>query len=161
MLRVTNYSEILFLAVLVLTLAAVGKSVKRFTINIVSIALIGFAVKILLGFASIKITPTEEWVVGPVSRALSHWMYVPLDRVLWGNCAFVILIVLIAYFTTTTPRIKTILLPIIGYLGIFLWEVRLVTDVNTTRQLLIGAMLVVLMITRPQGFLGKPRVEVL
>ena len=88
-------------------------------------------------------------------------MYVPLDRVLWGNCAFVILIVLIAYFTTTTPRIKTILLPIIGYLGIFLWEVRLVTDVNTTRQLLIGAMLVVLMITRPQGFLGKPRVEVL
>jgi hypothetical protein len=53
------------------------------------------------------------------------------------------------------------LLPVIGYLGIFLWEVRLVTDVNTTRQLLIGAMLVVLMITRPQGFLGKARVEVL
>ena len=160
-LRVTNYSEILFLAVLVLTLAAVGKSVKRFTINIVGIAIIGFAVKILLGAASIKTTPTKDWVVGPVSRALSHWMYVPLDRVLWGNCAFVILIVLIAYFTTTTPRIKTILLPIIGYLGIFLWEVRLVTDVNTTRQLLIGAMLVVLMITRPQGFLGKARVEVL
>jgi ABC-type branched-subunit amino acid transport system permease subunit len=160
-LRVTNYSEILFLAVLVLTLAAVGKSVKRFTINIVGIALIGFLVKILLGAASIKTTPTKEWVVGPVSRALSHWMYVPLDRVLWGNCAFVILIVLIAYFTTTTPRIKSILLPVIGYLGIFLWEVRLVTDVNTTRQLLIGAMLVVLMITRPQGFLGKARVEVL
>ncbi|TSA54955.1 MAG: branched-chain amino acid ABC transporter permease [Actinobacteria bacterium] len=160
-LRVANYSEILFLAVLVLTLGSISKTLKRFAINIVGVVLIGFVVKVLLSAASIKTTPTKEWVVGPISRALSHWMYVPLDRVLWGNSVFVLLIVLIAYFTTTTPRIKIFLLPIIGYLGIFLWEVRLVTDVNTTRQLLIGAMLVVLMITRPQGFLGKARVEVL
>ena len=160
-LRVTNYSEILFLVILVLTVAAVGKTVKRFAINILAIIVFGFVVKLILGAASIKTTPPKEWVVGPVSRALSHWMYVPLDRNLWGNTAFVLLIVLVAYFTTAAPRIKAILLPILGYLGIFLWEVRLITDVNTTRQLLIGALLVVLMIVRPQGFLGKARVEVL
>ena len=160
-LRVTNYSEILFLVVLVLTVAAVGKTLKRFVINILAVVVIGFVVKLILAAAVIKTTPTKEWVVGPVSRALSHWMYVPLDRNLWGNCAFVLLLVLVAYFTTTTSRIKSILLPILGYCGIFLWEVRLITDVNTTRQLLIGAMLVVLMIVRPQGFLGKARVEVL
>ena len=142
-------------------MAAVGKTLKRFVINILAVVVIGFVVKLILAAAVIKTTPTKEWVVGPVSRALSHWMYVPLDRNLWGNCAFVLLLVLVAYFTTTTSRIKSILLPILGYCGIFLWEVRLITDVNTTRQLLIGAMLVVLMIVRPQGFLGKARVEVL
>jgi ABC-type branched-subunit amino acid transport system permease subunit len=32
---------------------------------------------------------------------------------------------------------------------------------SITRQLLVGALLVVLMATRPQGIFGKPRVEVL
>ena len=54
-----------------------------------------------------------------------------------------------------------IALPIIGYLAIFLWEVRLIANPSVTRQLIIGALLIVLMIVRPQGFLGKARVEVL
>ena len=75
---------------------------------------------------------------------------------MWGA-----LVALVAYYSIAREKIKPLLLPLIAYISIFLWEDRLVADANTTRQLIIGAMLVVLMIVRPQGFLGKARVEVL
>ena len=75
--------------------------------------------------------------------------------------AFIALIALVAYYSIAHEAIKPWLLPFIAYIAIFLWEDRLVADASTTRQLIIGAMLVVMMIVRPQGFLGKARVEVL
>jgi ABC-type branched-subunit amino acid transport system permease subunit len=46
------------------------------------------------------------------------------------------------------------------YLADFVWENRLVFQPSITRQLLFGAILIVLMVVRPHGLLGKPRVEV-
>jgi ABC-type branched-subunit amino acid transport system permease subunit len=46
------------------------------------------------------------------------------------------------------------------YLGVFGWETRLVLEPAATRILIVGATLVVLMIVRPQGLLGKPEVRV-
>jgi ABC-type branched-subunit amino acid transport system permease subunit len=46
------------------------------------------------------------------------------------------------------------------YLFIFAWETRLATEPAVTRVLVIGVTLVVLMIARPQGLLGKLRVEI-
>jgi ABC-type branched-subunit amino acid transport system permease subunit len=46
------------------------------------------------------------------------------------------------------------------YLLAFAWETRLATEPAATRILVVGIVLVVLMITRPQGLLGKPRVEI-
>jgi len=45
------------------------------------------------------------------------------------------------------------------YLAAFVWENRLVDEPSITRQLLLGALLIVVMISRPQGLLGTPRVE--
>jgi ABC-type branched-subunit amino acid transport system permease subunit len=41
------------------------------------------------------------------------------------------------------------------------WESRLASEPSVTRQLLLGAILVVMMNARPHGLLGRPRVEVL
>jgi len=41
------------------------------------------------------------------------------------------------------------------------WENVLAPNPATTALILFGAMLVVLMTTRPQGLLGTPRVEVM
>jgi ABC-type branched-subunit amino acid transport system permease subunit len=101
------------------------------------------------------------WASGELGRILGHWLFVPENRLLWGNTSFVLLIALIAYLTQATPRVKQVLLPIVAFLGIFLWEVRLIQEPSVTRQLIIGSMLIVLMVTRPQGFLGRARVEVL
>ena len=55
---------------------------------------------------------------------------------------------------------RTILLVPTMYLAAFVWETRLVTEPSITRQLMIGAILIVMMIARPQGLLGQRRVEV-
>ena len=46
------------------------------------------------------------------------------------------------------------------YLGILVWENRLVFEPSLTRQFVFGALLVVMMAARPQGLLGKRRVEI-
>jgi ABC-type branched-subunit amino acid transport system permease subunit len=47
------------------------------------------------------------------------------------------------------------------WLAAFVWETRLVEDApGPTRFLLLGVILVVVMSARPQGLLGRPRVEI-
>ena len=46
------------------------------------------------------------------------------------------------------------------YLASFVWETRLVVQPSITRQIMIGAILIVMMNARPQGLLGQRRVEV-
>jgi len=160
-LRVQNYSEFLFLAVLIITLRALSKNWKRFAINVLSIVAIGFVMRALLALLNTSLTPSTTWAIAPVSKVLKFWLVLPEHRIAWGNIAFVLLIAGIAYFSIAGEAIKLILLPVIAYVAIFLWEDRLVADPNVTRQLMVGMMLIVLMIIRPQGFLGKTRVEVL
>jgi ABC-type branched-subunit amino acid transport system permease subunit len=45
------------------------------------------------------------------------------------------------------------------YLAAFVWENRLIIEPTTTRLILFGALLVVMMVARPQGLLGRMRVE--
>ena len=57
-------------------------------------------------------------------------------------------------------RTRTLLLVPTLYLAACVWEARLAAQPSITRQLLIGAILIVLMNARPQGLLGSRRVEV-
>jgi ABC-type branched-subunit amino acid transport system permease subunit len=58
-----------------------------------------------------------------------------------------------------SSRWRTILLPPILCLASFVWESTLVTQPSVTRQIMIGAILIVMMNARPQGLLGQRRVE--
>lgn len=160
-LRVPEYSEILFITVLVLALIALSKSVKRFLASIAALLLTGLVGLFIFQLFGVKRALDETWAIGPVSKIMKDWLFVPENQIFWGNISFVLLIAAIAYYTTASKKIKMIALPIIGYLAIFLWEVRLIANPSATRQLIIGSILIVLMIVRPQGFLGKARVEVL
>jgi branched-chain amino acid transport system permease protein len=160
-LRVPEYSEILFITVLVLTMIALTKKVKNFLISVSALLLTGLIALSLFQLIGVKRAIDETWAIGPISKVMKDWLFVPENQILWGNISFVLLVAAIAYYTTASKKIKMIALPIIGYLAIFLWEVRLIANPSVTRQLIIGALLIVLMIVRPQGFLGKARVEVL
>ena len=46
------------------------------------------------------------------------------------------------------------------YLGAFVWENVLAQKPEVTRFVLLGALLVGVMTTRPQGILGQSRVEI-
>jgi ABC-type branched-subunit amino acid transport system permease subunit len=77
-----------------------------------------------------------------------------------GNFGFVVLICLALTLVQVKGRWRTILLVPTIYLAAFVWETRLVNEPSITRQLMIGAILIVMMISRPQGLLGQRRVEV-
>ena len=66
---------------------------------------------------------------------------------------------LLVALVQVSRRWRTILLPPAICLASFVWETRLVTEPAITRQLMIGAILIVMMNARPQGLLGARRVE--
>jgi ABC-type branched-subunit amino acid transport system permease subunit len=46
------------------------------------------------------------------------------------------------------------------YLAAFVWENLLIDQPSVTRLILFGALLITLMVVRPQGLLGTSRVEI-
>ena len=46
------------------------------------------------------------------------------------------------------------------YLGAFVWENVLLVQPESTRYIILGALLVAMMVARPQGLLGEKRVEI-
>jgi ABC-type branched-subunit amino acid transport system permease subunit len=102
-------------------------------------------------------------VGGELGRLLDHWIPVPgnpATQMTVGNWAFVLLIVLILVLTIVCPLYRNLLLPVVLYLSAFVWDVRLSTEPSTTRLIMIGVILIVLMNARPQGLVGQTRVEI-
>ena len=97
---------------------------------------------------------------GWIASALRDWVIVPVNPRAPGNWGFVLLICLLVALVQVNARWRTILLVPVIYLASFVWETRLVVEPSITRQLMIGAILIVMMNARPQGLLGQRRVEV-
>jgi branched-chain amino acid transport system permease protein len=97
---------------------------------------------------------------GWIASAVHNWVIVPNNPTTAGNIGFVVLIGLLIALVQVHGRPRTILLPPTLFLAVCVWEGRLVSEPAITRQLLIGAILIVMMNARPQGILGSRRVEV-
>ncbi len=91
---------------------------------------------------------------------LHNWVIVPRNPTTFGNVGFVALIVMIIGLVQLRGRWRAMLLVPTLYLATCVWEARLVEVPAITRQILIGAILIVMMNARPQGLLGQRRVEV-
>ena len=104
---------------------------------------------------------TDGWL----AVVLRHWLVLPKNtyevadfRI--GNVAFVSLVVLVLALTVVQGWWRYVLLVPTIWTAAFVWETRLIEDSPTTRPLLLGVVLIVLMAVRPQGLFGKPRVEI-
>ena len=97
---------------------------------------------------------------------IRHWLALPGDTYQTGmrapfNIALVGLIVLVLVLTLLDGWKRDVLMVPTIWLAGFVWETRLVLEASgPTRLLLLGVILIVVMIARPQGLLGKPRVEI-
>jgi len=160
-LRFPDYSNWLFFIVLIIAVVTTLKSWKLIAAVFASMIAVGFAANAIFLALGVPYLTTPEWTEGPLAPILGAWVFMPEDRMLYGNVAFVLLVIAIAWMTTRSRRTRLIALPFVLWLAIFTWEVRLLLEPSVTRQLLIGALLIVLMAARPQGIFGKPRVEVL
>jgi ABC-type branched-subunit amino acid transport system permease subunit len=103
---------------------------------------------------------------GRLGWLIRHWLALPDGTYETGtkvpfNIALVGLIALILCLTLLDGWKRDVLLVPTIWLAGFVWETRLVLEVSgPTRLLLLGAILIIVMTARPQGLLGKPRVEI-
>ena len=110
-----------------------------------------------LAVAGINLLPRSSGLAGLTGAIVPH-----LERsASFGNVAFLATVAGGLTLTTMTARWRPIIGGVVAYLGMLAWENRLAEQGSITRQLLVGAALVAIMASRPQGIFGTKRVEVL
>jgi branched-chain amino acid transport system permease protein len=120
----------------------------------------GFAVRAVVGAID------ESWTVGAppdsdsVTRFLDAWIVLPANPGDARTFAYVALIALVLLATTVKGVWRWIVLVPTLYLAAFVWENVMSAQPDVTRFVLLGAMLVGVMVTRPSGLLGERRVEI-
>jgi ABC-type branched-subunit amino acid transport system permease subunit len=119
------------------------------------------------GTAGLLVTgPTEFGRGGWMGWLIRHWLALPGGTYETGtqtpfNVAFVVVIALVLGLTLLRGWKRDVLLIPTIWLAAFAWETRLVSEGSgPTRLLLLGITLIVVVSARPQGLLGKPRVEI-
>jgi hypothetical protein len=111
--------------------------------------------------AAVSISSGFERASQSFGVLVQRWILLPNDPIFAGNIAYVLLVPALLGWARTKPgRRRTLLLVPLMYLLTFVWETRLSAEPAITRLLLIGALLVTLMIFRPNGLLGSRRVEI-
>jgi branched-chain amino acid transport system permease protein len=95
-----------------------------------------------------------------LNSLVQGWLLIPAEFTLAGNLAIGGALLLLLLTLLWPSRWRPPLIGVMIYLFAFAWETRLASEPAATRILIVGATLVVLMIVRPQGLLGKPEVRV-
>jgi ABC-type branched-subunit amino acid transport system permease subunit len=122
---------------------------------------LGFAAHAIAGAISPSAVAGGPQSGGWIGSAVRDWVIVPANPQTAGNIGFVLVVCLLIALVQLRGRWRTALLVPSIYLAACVWEARLAAEPSITRQILIGAILVVMMNSRPQGLLGARRVEVI
>jgi ABC-type branched-subunit amino acid transport system permease subunit len=161
LLRSPTDSGYIFYGLILLTLLARLRPWRRLALVLAATAALGFAAHAIAAAISSSAVAGGPHSTGWVASALHDWVIVPANATVAGNWGFVVLVCLLVALIQVSSGWRTILLPPTLYLASFVWETRLATEPAITRQLMIGAILIVMMNARPQGLLGSRRVEAL
>ena len=161
LLRSPTDSGYLFYGLILLTLVVKLRPWRRLAAVLAATAALGFAAHAIAGAVSAKAVAGGPQSTGWIAAALRDWVIVPANATAAGNFGFVLLVCLLIALVQVKSRWRTILLVPTLYLASFVWETRLAVEPAITRQLMIGAILIVMMNGRPQGLLGMRRVEAL
>jgi branched-chain amino acid transport system permease protein len=120
----------------------------------------GFVVHWVVGAVSDSATSGEAISGGRFTGAIEHWVVIPAHPGKVPEYAYVGLVVAVLVLTRLRGWWRTLALAPTLYLVAFVWENILVDQPSVTRLILFGALLIALMIVRPQGLLGTSRVEI-
>jgi len=161
LLRSSAEAGYLFYGLILLTLLVKLRPWRRLAAVLAATVAFGFAAYAIAKAISATAVASGPQSGGWIASALRDWVIVPANPQTPGNWGFVALIVMLIALVQAGTRWRTILMVPTIYLASFVWETRLVVEPSITRQLLIGAILIVMMNARPQGLLGQRRVEAL
>jgi branched-chain amino acid transport system permease protein len=97
---------------------------------------------------------------GPLGGFVDQWVLLPERPGTIGSVAFVVLVLGVLGLTLAHGWVRIAGTVPVVYLGVFVWENKLIFQPSVTRFLLVGALLVFVMNLRPQGLMGTARVEI-
>jgi branched-chain amino acid transport system permease protein len=160
LLRSPRLAGLLFYFGLLVALVVLIKPWQRLVAVIGGVVVFGYAVRLVAEAAWADAT-TGTAAEGFISELLDGWVLILGENAeIITNVGFVAAIVGALAVTVVKGWWQVaVLIPTI-YLGVLVWENRLVFQPSLTRQLVFGALLVIMMAVRPQGLLGKKRVEI-
>jgi branched-chain amino acid transport system permease protein len=159
-LRTPDSARWLFYGGLVVGLLWYVRPWRRLGAVLAGATALGFVVHAIVGAGWPDATGDGPSVGGVIATGVDSWVVFPAEaQTTVGNFAFVALLAAVLALTRLKGWYQAALMAPTLYLAAFVWETRLVEQPSITRQLLFGAVLVVMMAARPQGLLGTPRVE--
>ena len=123
-------------------------------------AVFGFVVHALAGAIDDTWTTAASPEADSVTRFLDAWVVIPTAPGDSKTIAYVGLVALVLLATTVKGVWRWLVLVPTLYLAAFVWENVMSEQPDVTRFVLLGAMLVGVMVTRPSGLLGERRVEI-
>jgi hypothetical protein len=107
-----------------------------------------------------------DWVAGQpgagsFARFVEHWVIAPEHPAQWIPPAAYIGVIAAALFCTMLRGlVRDIALVPTLYLAAFVWENVMLSKPEPARYIVLGLILIVLMVVRPNGLLGERRVEI-
>jgi branched-chain amino acid transport system permease protein len=157
MLRTPSTGRLLVYGALIVFVALRMRPLGRLGKYLASLAVAAGVVRLLLAAFGTNLAPRGSGFSGIAGAFVPHLE----DGVTFGNVAFLALIAGGLALTLLKPVWRPYAGGVVTYIGMLAWENRLADQGSITRQLLIGASLVAIMASRPQGIFGTKRVEVL
>jgi len=156
----TDKISLLFYGVILAALVVKIRPLWRLAFVLGGTVALGYAVHLVAHAVSPSSTRGEAVSGGFLGSVTETLFVIPADPGDWPKYAYVALIVALLALTRLDGWRRTLLMPPTLVLTVFVWENLLVLEPAVTRFILFGALLVVMMAVRPQGLLGKPRVEI-
>jgi branched-chain amino acid transport system permease protein len=150
-----------FYVLILLALVAVYRRSLQLAVVVGGTIVFGVVARLVAGAID------ESWTAGPVEQGgrlagwAADWVIVPARLAEWvGPVTYVSLVALALLLTLVSGWARVALLVPTLYLASFVWENVLLPQPESTRYIVLGALLVAMMIARPEGLLGEKRVQI-
>ncbi len=155
-----NNARVLFYTIILLTIVLAVRSWWRLVLVLAGTVALGVTVHAIVATVAPTWTGGAAVEAGRLGDVIAEWVVIPRGHPNFGNVAYVALVVAILVLTQVRPSLRLFLIPSVAYLAAIVWETSFVQQPAVARWILFGALLIVLMIVRPQGLRGTQRVEI-
>ncbi|HEY1316900.1 MAG TPA: hypothetical protein VGF10_06775 [Gaiella sp.] len=156
-----NTQQSVFYLAILLGLAAVFRASWQLVAVLGGTAVFGVVAHLVAGGIDDSWTGGSVEASGSIGSRASDWVIVPTQLAGWiPPVSYVGLIALALVLTLVRGWVRIALLVPTLYLAAFVWENVMVAHPESTRYIVLGALLVAMMVARPQGILGEKRVEI-
>jgi branched-chain amino acid transport system permease protein len=153
-------SRLLFYGVILVLLAVMVRPLWRLAAVLGGLVGLGLVANVVLDAVAPSWTDGGVVQGGSLTGTIEHLVLIPSGHGHFGTYAYVALIAAVLIVSQLHGWVRTVAIVPTVYLAAVVWETILVEQPAVTRLILYGALLVSLMIVRPQGLLGTPRVEI-